>query len=250
LLRLTEGELLAVFLAERLLQQYRGTAFVKDIAAAFRKLTAQLPDAVTVHLEHLRQAYSFRGPAATEVEAETFRRLARAVREGRQLELVYWTASRDAEGRRVVDPYHLTSASGDWYLIAYCHLREEVRMFAPGRIRSLRETGVRFERPATFEIGEYLDGSFRAMRGEGPPRRVRLLFTAEAAWYVREKVWHGSQKTKERKDGSLELTLEVSHLHEVKQWVLSYGARCRVLEPEELREDVLAELRSALTAYR
>ena len=51
--------------------------------------------------------------------------------------------SHDVAGgdMRVVDPYHLTSAAGDWYLAAYCHLREEVRLFVPGRIRSAVTTG-------------------------------------------------------------------------------------------------------------
>jgi predicted DNA-binding transcriptional regulator YafY len=249
LLRLSEGELVALFLAERVMEQYRGTPYVRDLATAFRKLTAHLPDAVTVDLAHLADAYSFRGPDTGAGDLRRFRRVARAVKEGRQLELVYWSASRDEVCRRVVDPYHLAGVGGEWYLVAYCHLREEVRMFAPGRIRSVRETGRRFERPADFRIDAYLDSSFRAMRSEGEPQRVRLLFSPEAARYVREKVWHPSQRRRERKDGALELSLKVSHLLEVKQWVLSYGGACEVLEPEELREQVREELRRASGLY-
>src|SRR3954468_12179894 len=69
----SEVELVAMFLAERALEQYRGTPLGRDLAAAFRKLTAHLPGAVTVDLEHLRQAYSVRGPVATRGEARTFR---------------------------------------------------------------------------------------------------------------------------------------------------------------------------------
>jgi predicted DNA-binding transcriptional regulator YafY len=98
------------------------------------------------------------------------------VPERRLLELVYWGASRDEECRRVVAPPRLVSARGDWRLAAYCRLREEVRMFAPSRIRALRETGEGSERPADFRAGDYLDASFRAARGGAPPRRVRLRF--------------------------------------------------------------------------
>ena len=58
----------------------------------------------------------------------------------------------------MADPYHLASVEGDWYLVGYCHLREDVRRFTPSRIRSLKETA---ERPADFEIGGFLDGSGR-----------------------------------------------------------------------------------------
>jgi predicted DNA-binding transcriptional regulator YafY len=247
--RLTEGELVALFLAERLLQTYEGTPYAGALTSIFRKLTAALPDEVTINLDHLGEAYSFHRHAADTMEAARFGQLARAVREGRQLELLYWTASRDETCQRVVDPYHLASVQGDWYLVAYCHLREDVRMFSPGRIRSLRETGERFERPKDFAIGAYLDASFRAVRGSGPPRPVRLSFTAEAARYVRERVWHPSQQLRERRDGGLELTVRVSDFLEVKRWVLSYGAACEVLEPAELRAEVEEEVRRTLRLY-
>jgi predicted DNA-binding transcriptional regulator YafY len=249
LLRITEGELVALFLAERQMQQYRGTPFGRQLATAFHKLTAALPDPITLDLSHLGDLYCFRHQASDAGDARSFARLAKAVMEGRQLELVYWTASRDEITRRLVDPYHLASIGGDWYLIAYCHLREAIRMFAPGRIRSVRETGVRFERPADFRITEYLDASFRTMRGSGPPRRVRLRFTPQAARYIRERIWHPTQRLQEHKDGSLVLSMKVSHLLEVQRWVLSQGAGCVVLEPEELRRAVRRELEQMLELY-
>ena len=249
MLRLTEGELLALFLAERLMQQYRGTPYEHDLATAFFKLTSQLPDSVSVDLSHLDEAFSFRPASVGADDLRRFRRVARAVREGRRLELVYWTASRDTECKRVVDPYHLTSVSGDWYLIAYCHLREDIRMFVPARMRSVRETGERFERPADFRIDEYLDGSFRAMRGDGKPLRVRLRFTAEAARWVREKKWHPSQRLHERSDGGVEVTFQLTHLAEVKRWILGYGVGCEVLEPDELRVEIRLDLQRTLIYY-
>lgn len=247
--RLTEGELVALFLAERLMQQYRGTPYAAELAAVFRKLTAGLPGGVTVDLAHLADAYSFRQHAADAGDADRFRRLARAVRERRRLRLEYWTASRDETCTRLVDPYHLASIDGDWYLVAYCHLREDVRMFCPGRIRSLQEMGDRFERPADFRFEDYIDASFRAVRGDGPMQRVRLWFAPKAARYVRERTWHPSQRIQSGGDGSLVLTLKVSHMLEVKRWALSHGAACLVLEPDQLRAEVLDELKSALRHY-
>lgn len=250
LVRLGEGELVALFLAERLMQQYRGSPILKDLTTALRKLTAHLPDTVTIDLTHLEESYSFRGPDTNVGDLQHFRQMSRAVQEGRQLEMLYWSAARDEECRRIVDPYHLTSVMGDWYLVAYCHLREEVRLFVPGRVRELRETGKRCTRPPDFDLRVYLDSSFRAMRGNGPSQRVALRFTAAVARYVREKVWHPTQQIREEQDGSLVLTLEVSHLHEVKRWALSYGADCEVLEPRELREEVRADAQSMLARYK
>jgi predicted DNA-binding transcriptional regulator YafY len=250
LLRLSEGELIALFLAERVMQHYQGTPYEHDLATAFRKLTAHLPEQVTIDLSHLQESFSFRGPISDVGDLRCFTRLARAVREGQQLELVYWTASRNETCCRVVDPYHLTSIAGELYLIAFCHLRESVRMFAPSRIRSARETGEHFERPADFRIENYLDGTFRAIRGEGKVRQIRLRFTAEAARYVREKEWHPTQKLKDKTNGGVEMTLRLSYLDEVKKWVMAYGAECEVLEPTELREMLREELRLTMKMYQ
>jgi proteasome accessory factor B len=60
IIQLTEGELAALFLAERLLQQYRGTPYAAALASLFEKLTASLPKEVTIDLSHLADVYSFR----------------------------------------------------------------------------------------------------------------------------------------------------------------------------------------------
>jgi predicted DNA-binding transcriptional regulator YafY len=250
LVRLTEGELVALFLAERLLQQYGGTPFAAELAAAFAKLTAALPDGVTVRLDHLQAAFSVRPlPADARATAALLGRLAAAVRGGRRLELVYASAASGRTASRRVDPYHLTAVGGDWYLVAFDHARAEVRMFAPGRIKELRETGEVFTRPADFTIEGYLGDSFRTFRGAGRPRVVRLRFAGPAARYVREKVWHPSQRVRELRGGGVELTLRVGHLLEVKRWALSWGADCEVLRPEGLRREVRVELGKAAGNY-
>ena len=136
--------MIALLLAERLLQEYRHTPYAEALAQQVQKMTAALPDTVTIDLAHLAEAYSFRHQAVDSGDLDRFTALDRAIRDGGQAgRLLYWTASRDTTCRRVVDPYHLASVEGDWFLIAYCHLREEVRMFSPGRIKELREAGVR-----------------------------------------------------------------------------------------------------------
>ena len=83
-----------------------------------------------------------------------------------------------------------------------------------------------------------------------PARRVRLRFAKERALQVAERSWHPSQKVEPQPDGSLELVLEVGSTTELRDWILSFGAAVEVLEPEELRAEVAAELARALARYR
>jgi len=71
-------------------------------------------------------------------------------------------------------------------------------------------------------------------------------FSVAAGQLVRERIWHPSQKIQELADGGVELTLQLSSLHEIEPWVLSWGEHVRVLGPAELKKRVVARLKAAL----
>lgn len=248
-IQLTEGELVAVFLAERVLQDWQGTPFAPDLERAFRKIVAALGDSVTIDLGELSGTFSVRTTSEAAFDPAIFRDLVAATRQRRRVKLDYYSASRDTRSDRLVDPYHLASVDGHWYLIAKCHLRNDVRMFAPSRIRALELTEERFE-PPDFVIEDYLADSLGVIRGaSGERHRVRLRFTGEAVRYVRERTWHASQAMEEQADGTLILNFELSHLREIERWALSWGADCEVLEPPELRQRVVEIHRQALGTH-
>ena len=244
--QLSEGELVGLSLAERLLQQYRGTYFEIQLEHAFAKMLAWLPAPVSIDMSRVDETLSVAPTVLTVQDVETFRTISRAVLKRRRLEIDYWTAWRNEETRRKIDPYHLTLIDADWYLIAYCHFRKEVRMFAAVRIRTACETGETFPRPADFQIDGYLGASFRALRGSGRYRIV-LRFAPPAAGRAAEKIWHKTQTGEKQPDGSLLLNMELSDLREVKRWILSWGSECEVLEPEELRKLVRSEAEGILS---
>lgn len=247
--QLTEGEMLALFVTERALREYRGTPYETDLRRAFEKITLSLPEEVTVDLSALDQTHSFRHSTVTLQDLETFQQLVAATLRRRRIRVTYWTASRDEETEREIDPYHLANIDGEWFLVGFCHLREEIRMFAPARIRRLEETGDEFTRPADFNIAAYLDGSFRVVReSNANSHHVRLRFNRTAAKWVREKVWHPSQQMNDTPHG-LELSLQVSSLIEVRRWVLSFGADCEVLAPPELRDSIQHEASKLTSLY-
>lgn len=245
----TEGELIALFLAERVLRQWRGTPYGPALEQAFARIVAGLGEAVTIDLGELADAFSVRTTAEAPFEPATFGALATAVLRRWRVVLDYDSAS-GRRRQRTVDPYHLAQVDGQWFLIGHCHERGAVLMFAPGRIRAITVTEESFAPPAGFRIDEYLGQSLGVLRGvDGEVHRVRLRFTGAAARYVEERTWHPSQTIVRRADGSLELTLELSHLREVERWALSWGAECEVLEPAELRDRVRVGLEQAAAHY-
>lgn len=243
-IQIAEGELVALFVAEQVLHQHRGTPYESLLTTALAKLAALLPDEVSIRWKTVEQAHSFRSSVVDHHNIDIFRRLAHAVLHQRQIRITYWTAAREVETTRVVDPWHLTCVDGAWYLLAYCHTRREPRMFAPARIRQLAETGESFEIPADFSVGQLFDGAFRVVGGRGGNvQRVRLRFSPPAAKYVREKIWHASQVSTPEPGGYLLVAFQLRSLTEIKRWVLGWGAACQVLEPPELRDEIVREAR-------
>lgn len=238
-LQITEGELVALLIAEKALQQYRGTPFEKPLLSAFQKMESSLPDTVSFNFADWDRTISFRHSVEPIVNLEVFDALAKATAQHRQLELQYRKPGSKQTEPRVVDPYHLANINGEWFLFAFDHLRRDIRTFVPARIHAARQTGKSFARPSKFSVEKILRDSFGVVSGAGE-HRVILRFEAAAADYIREKRWHPSQELRELPGGGLEMRLELSSLGEVQRWILSWGGSAQVVAPPELVESVRA----------
>ncbi len=244
-LQITEGELFALLVAEKALQQYRGTTFEKPLLSAFRKMAASLPDTVSLNLADWEQTISFRTSVEPILNLEIFDTLAKATAQHRQLELTYRKPGRKETEPRVVDPYQLANVNGEWFLFGYCHLRNDIRTFAPARILQAKTTGNMFVRPQKFSLERRLRDSFGVMTGAGE-FDVAIRFDELVADYIREKRWHPSQQLIEAEDGGVELRLKLSSLVEIQRWILGWGGHAVPLAPGELVECINASARTIL----
>jgi len=244
-LQITEGELFALLVAEKALQQYRGTTFERPLVSAFKKMAASLPDTVSLNIADWEQTISFRTRAEPILDLEIFDALSKAAGQRRQLQLTYRKPGQRATELRVVDPYHLANINGEWFLFAWCHLRKDIRTFVPARIQAVKPTGQTFARPQKFSLEKRLRDSFGVQSGQGS-FEVVIQFNELVADYIREKKWHDSQVLRELKDGGLELRMKLSSLAEVERWVLGWAGNARVLQPAELVESIAQAARKIL----
>ena len=232
-LQITEGELFALIVAEKALQQYRGTNFEKPLLSAIRKMEQALPDTISLNLVDIQQTISFRTRAEPILDLEIFDALAKAAAHRQQIELTYRKPGQAQPEKRLVDPYHLANINGEWYLFAYDHARKDIRTFVPARMQSVKPTGTTFERSPKFSLEQRLRSSFGVVSGKGV-FDVVIRFNARVADYIREKKWHESQQLHELKGGGVELKLRLSSLGEIERWILSWGGDARVVRPREL----------------
>lgn len=232
-LQISEGELFALLVAEKALQQYRGTPFEHRLVTALKKLERSLPDTVSLNLAEWDHAISFRTSAEPIVDVPFLETLADAVQHRRQLRLAYRKPGTRSPEERIVDPCHLANVNGDWYLFAFDHLRQDIRTFAPSRIASAQPTGKSFPKPARFALEKHLSDSFGVFSRDGD-YTVIARFDDPVADYIREKRWHPSQELLDLPGGGVELRLRLGSLVEIQRWLIGWGRHVQVLAPPEL----------------
>lgn len=239
-------ELMALTFSRDLLRPLEGTAIKGALDSALNKATAALPPQGQTYVRQMQDFFSVGlGPHKNyRQHQDTIDRVTQAIAHLRTLQIRYYSASRNATTRREIDPYRLWYVAGALYLIAYCHWRREVRLFAVDRIRSLTVTDHPYQMPLGFDLEAHVQDALVVMRGK--PVTVELLFSKSAAPWVKDRVWHRSQTLTPQKGGRLKMILRVGDTPELIGWILSFGGEVQVRKPAALTEKVREQARRIL----
>lgn len=247
-IEVSEGEITALFVAQKALAQYKGTPYERPLRTAFRKLSDSLTDRISFSWGELDDVISFRAVGATVADLQLFEILSDAVLHSREVQFEYRKLRGNSYEVRRVQPYHLASIENQWYLFAFDTARKKLRTFALPRIRNVRGTSIEFRRPANFSVASFLSGSFGVFSQSGK-HRVRIAFDPFASRLVSERTWHESQRIKPRRGGGIVLELELGGLEEIERWILSWGTHARVLAPATLVRRIKNEARALAKSY-
>lgn len=244
--QVTQGELLALMIAHKAIEQYRGTPYHAQLETAFAKLLAPLKDMAGYAPN--REVISFKITAPAAQEIDIFDKLSRAVGDQLEVSFDYRKPAEPKAKERRVQPLHLANRDGRWYLIGHDLDRDALRTFALGRISGLKLSTRWFERPKHFSVENYFAGAISVMNGR-ENHLVRIRFSKLAADHVRDRFWHESQEVTEQPDGSLVLSLRLSDLLEAERIVLQWGGHAEALAPAALRKRLAAAGRAIATAH-
>lgn len=234
----SDPEVSALFLSAGFLQAMRLEPYQAAIRSAVEKIARVLPEGQVSKLRTLQQSIlpdlPLRG--AGSAEAQHFQTLQQALVERRTVQAAYRSPdSEDTE--RQLDPYGLIFQSGYWYAIAYCHLRQSIRMFRLDRFRDLRPTDRTFERPAEFPLDPFLFRHWADDELKGPRVPVRLAATPDQAAYLTSHPLFGRCNPRQEA-GVLMLDIPERSANYFTSIVLYAGGRLQVLEPESMKQRI------------
>ena len=152
----------------------------------------------------------------------------------------YFSPSGDSE--RTVEPYYLVFHWSSWYLWGWCRDRAAFRLFKLNRMDSVRETEENFE----CRVAPLPDLSNEKIF---PGRiRVKALFEPDQKWRLVEDF--GPECFVENDDGRLLFTTDHTDLESLVAWLMTFGDKAEVLEPEEAREAVARMAKRMAMLYK
>ncbi len=249
-LDLTLHEAMMLYLAARVLSK-ASDEYDSELIGAFVKLAEILPPVMREHIQ------ATVGVFAATPRNPTFTRVLRVLTEGwafrRVVAIEYDSGAYDPtrEPRRArvrpyaIEPSALTHAL---YLIGHDEERGARRTFKVERIRAASLTPETFAPEPTAVPAADLVRAWDVIADE-PLEHVAVRFSAGVARRVAETRWHPSQRLESQPDGSLVWHAQIAGLHEVRIWILGWGADVEVLLPASLREEIAGELRCAAEQY-
>lgn len=249
IIELTEGELLAVVLTGELIKQYRGSAIGEQLQSAIGKILSNTTENISVSLRDLADIYSFEASTTNEVDLVIFQKLSKAIKDKLIAQMTYFTAETATVKSRQVEPLHLRNHLGKWYLIAFDHLRQEVRDFYLGRIRALELTEEHFAIKENFNLKAYLDKGFFMIRSEKVVEVEMVFDQYQSRWIREQSPLHVSEQREELADGRLKITVQVTALDGIKRFVMQYGSHVKIIAPLELQEAIKSEIKLMQELY-
>jgi predicted DNA-binding transcriptional regulator YafY len=141
---------------------------------------------------------------------------------------------------RTVDPWGLLLRDGFWYLIGFDHERSDRRTYRIDRIEDEVRVvaGSSFERPAGFDARDAFPDDPKLIGADDrvPDARVRID-ARRAAAAVREL---GEERVAARHaDGAVDVDVPCANVAAFRSWLLGYLEHAEVLDPAEVRADVI-----------
>ena len=244
-----ESELFALLASEQILESVQPGILAPKLGplkTRIRQLLAESGhDAETVAERVLVRGFASRG-----ADTDRFAAVAAAVLAGKVLQIRYHARTQDQITRRRVHCARLVNYRANWYLLAWCEHADGLRLFSLERIGEIDDPAEAARVPVTAkELERFVGASFGIFSGEAR-HWARIRFSAQAARWVAEEIWHSDQIGYWADDGRYELQVPYSAPTELLMEVLRHGPDAEIIAPPELRNQAGALLQQALARYR
>ena len=238
------GELYALLAAHKLLGDLEPGILSSHVAPLQARLAALLESSGHSASE-ITQRVRLLSMAKRTVELRFFTDITIALLERKRIEIDAWNRGRNETNTRTISPQRLIHYRDNWYLDAWCHLRNDLRSFSVDTIQRVKVLREKARNVAVAKLDDHYTSAYGIFSGQAKAWAV-LRFSPERARWVQSERWHREQKSEVLPDGSYRLRVPYADERELLMDILRHGRHVEVEAPESLRRTVADEV-AALT---
>ncbi|MGD8348971.1 MAG: YafY family protein [Gammaproteobacteria bacterium] len=186
--------------------------------------------------------------AAKAYRSENFQALCQALLSRKRIDMSYYSRPTDSSSERSVSPQRLIYYRDNWYLDAWCHLRQGLRSFSIDAIQRLSISAEPAIEIDEAELNRELESGYGIFSGAATQEAL-LRFSPQLARWVSRETWHPEQRSEYDDEGFYLLRVPYSQDTELVMDILKHGAAVEVLEPPELRRRVKQRVEEMQALY-
>lgn len=244
-----EREIHALLTMQHLLSSLGADGLLADhVAPLMARLDAMLgADHDTA--EKIKRKVLVVGVGRRTLPLQHFQTLGHALLKGVRVQLQYAARSTASTTEREVSPLRLVQYRENWYLDAWCHLRDELRNFSVDKI----EMATPSSKPAKKVKQQHIDhalGPGYGIFAQGQVQWATLRFSPYRARWVGNEMWHPEQRMRYDAQGYLLLEVPFTDHRELIMDALRFGADCEVVGPDDLRMELMRVVRGMQELYK
>lgn len=249
-INLTLSEIISLYFLKGEERLYKGTEIEKKINSAFAKISLFVPDDLSNQLEKIKSLFATSSKLSKDYSGkeDIIDSLRGAILQKKICSITYHSFYDDKIKNFKIDPLYFFENDGGLYVFVNKTDFNQIRTLAVERIQKMEITGSSFEYPKDFDPEKLLSSAFDIIYDD--PIEAKIWFSADQARYVKERNWSKDQKVIDQDDGSIILEIKSSGWWHVRKWIMSFGSEAKVLEPEELRKEIIQEFNTAMDNYK
>lgn len=220
------------------------TPHIQPLMARLNALLGSADDAA----EEVRKRILIVGQGKRKMKIEHFERVGSALLRRKRMVITYFARGKGETTEREVSPQRLVHYRENWYLDAWCHLRDGLRNFSVDSISRIEVLEKKAKDVSRASMDQALGPGYGIFTGQDV-QHARLRFTPERARWVAQEQWHPKQRGTFEKDGSYVLELPYADDRELTMDILKYGSDVQVLSPASLRKSIRSEAARLAALY-
>lgn len=242
----SDEEIITLLIAKKL------SGMIPDVKRKekFTDLIGRILKDTGMDVKKLEKHFSVKNVRYSKVIPSVFESVLLSFIKEQKLRINYHSPYSGSKGERTISPLHLILYMGNWHLIAYCDMKNDVRDFLLSRIKDVEILNTLISEEIRVNIDKTDIYKNYGIFFGGSGKEVILKFSNTAKEMIRDQVWFPGQKLTEDDNGYLFLSFPASDNRELVGDILRFGSDVEVISPDSLRKDIKSKIDEMKILYK